>query len=93
MEDRMNKQHEKNDGIDMSKFKGSNESEQNHTFPIKQHGTKGLYMITKSCDFIKKYINFGHTIFKHFFFHSIYNWRISDYIQIYEINQLLKRCC
>ena len=78
----MIKQHDKIKEIDMSKFKGLYENKQNHAISTKQHGYKGLYTKTKSCNFIVKYINFGHTIFKHFLFRYLYNCRITDYIQI-----------
>jgi len=63
----------------------TNKNIQNNVIPIKQHETKGLYTIIKSCDFIVKYINLGITIFKHFLFEGLYNCRITDYNHLYGI--------
>ena len=63
--------------------KGMERILRNVTISIKQQQTKHLYTIIKSCHFIKKYLNYGHTIFKHFFFRYIYSCCIFDYSQLY----------
>lgn len=58
----------------MLAFKESNEKDCLHEIITKLQGTKGLYMITKSSDWIVKYIKVGMNIYKHFLFDGLYTW-------------------